>query len=531
VTPVLRASFAAVAMLVAMPMAAADPYPAGFEPHKFNPPEQQPVTVDGVTRFHLAPGVCSKVDYGDGRGEYDCRNGNVRSILRRTKDVKLGESVEYRFDIRVDPSLAYAGFPNMAANGVYPGAVDSHLRIASWEGPALRNFIYMLKVSTTHGIDFLAAQCQAPKDFGKWVTFSLKTTWTRDDKGWVVARCDDRIIYADEGVATNQSPQCWPSNECEPWVPKNPASFNFLIGPVMMGFGPDWQQIPGAKGVFEEMQPEGITVEMRNITVTKGATLYDAAGKAGMLALQKRLNELGCNVGSPNGAPNAKTRAAALSCRAFPPGTLPKKLTVATVPAFLAAYAPAEVADLPPGKLPEAPPAYPEPEFVVHAAEEGSFKAGRSIEVNSNIRGTIEKVKKGQDKLFFIILGSFDYRNNVMSQLEFVLQAPLQKAEAAAVAACGGPTITFPDGSVHAHIRMQRPQPTAFAGPSAADCILSALPPGQRAEAVFLLDHFRDIAIGMARDGTIDRISHEGVAIFMRRVAVGDITLGRTVAD
>lgn len=34
---------------------AEDPHPAGFEQHKFNPPEQQPVTEDGVTTFRLAP--------------------------------------------------------------------------------------------------------------------------------------------------------------------------------------------------------------------------------------------------------------------------------------------------------------------------------------------------------------------------------------------------------------------------------------------------------------------------------------------
>lgn len=504
---------------------AEDPHPAGFEQHKFNPPEQQPVTEDGVTTFRLAPGVCSNVDYDDGRGEYDCMNGNARSNLRLTTDYGIGESVEYRFEVRVDPSLAYEGFSNMAANGFYPNGMDSHLRIASWEGPLKRNFIYMLKVSTTHGIDFLAQQCQSPTDFGKWVTFSLKTLWASDTKGWVVASCNDRVIYVDEGVATNQAPQCWPSNECEPWVPKDPKSFNFILGPVMMGFGPDWRKIPGAEGLFDEIQQDGITIQMRNVSVTKGATLYDDAGKAAIKALQTRLTELGCDPGPADGVSGNRTRQAALSCKQFPEGVLPSKLTLATVQTFLDAYNGADVANLPSGSAPGAMDDLPRANFVVHPAEESAQRTGRDIEVNSNMIATIEGAEKGENKLDFILFGTFNYRDNIMGQLEFILQTPLDKAALEALKACGPVTVTYPDGSVHAIMRMKRSGPTSFV-PAQLECLVGALPNSQAAEVTFLAENFRDIAIGMLRDGTIDKVRHEGVAIFFRRVAAGDVVVG-----
>lgn len=523
----MRLLLCVVFMLLTAASSMAAGLPTGFELHKFNPPEQQPVTAEGVTTFHLDPGVCSNVDYGDGRGETDCNGGSIRSIIRKNQNVTLGESVEYRFDVRVDPAITYTGFKTMAAIGIYPEGIDSHLRIASWEGPAIKNFIYMVKVSKTHGIEFLANQCQAPDNFGEWVTFSLKTHWAADSKGWVVVSCDGKVIYADEGVATNQAPHCYQSNECEPWVPKNAKNFNFALGPVMMGFGPDWAKNPAATSKFDTMQPDGITIQMRNISVTPGAKLYDAASSASIKALQELLAGLGCDPGPIDGIPGKKTRDAALSCRAFPEGKLPTKLTVATVQTFVELYQSPEAASLPIGILPLASTGKLKADFVVHAAEEGAFKAGRDVEVNSNIFARVEGAKKGQNELFFIMLGRFDFNDANFSQLEFILQDALTKDERNAVTKCGGSTIAFPDGTIHVQIQLRRPDPTKWVGPAKADCIAAALPKTQAAQMDFLLDHFKDLAIGMVNDQTVDKVRHEGVQIFMRRVALGDIAVGR----
>lgn len=62
----------------------------------------------------------------------------------------------------------------------------------------------MLKADTRNGVNFLARQCQKPGDFGKWARFSLKIRWANDESGWVTASCDNKVIYAAEGEATNQ---------------------------------------------------------------------------------------------------------------------------------------------------------------------------------------------------------------------------------------------------------------------------------------------------------------------------------------
>ena len=128
--------------------------------------------------------------------------------------------------------------------------------------------------------------------------------------------------------------------------------------------------------------------------------------------------------------------------------------------------------------------------------------------------------------LDFILVGRFDFLNSTMSDLLFVLQTPIDKAAQNALKACGAPMDTYSDGSVHARIVMSQPVPTAFVAPANMDCIVNALPKGRAAEAKFLTENFRDIAIGMLRDGTIDKVRHEGVAIFFRQVAASDVSVG-----
>ena len=83
-------------------------HPPGFEDHRFND-KNNPVTEGDVTTFKLQHGQCSNVDFGDGRGETDCKKGNIRSILAYRPNGKMGQSVDIRFDLRIDPSFAYPG--------------------------------------------------------------------------------------------------------------------------------------------------------------------------------------------------------------------------------------------------------------------------------------------------------------------------------------------------------------------------------------------------------------------------------------
>jgi hypothetical protein len=257
----------AAAMLASSAGALADAHPKGFSSHRFNG-SAKPVTKAGITTFQVFDRKCSTVDYGDGRGESDCYNGNVRSTLVRSPDARLNESLDYRFDIWIDPSFAYPGFFNDHSIPFLQGGIDSRLRIASWEGTFLHNFLYMLKADGTNGLTFLGKQCQAGKEFGTWVTFSMKIRWTADKTGWISVACNDKVIYAEKSTATNQAPHCYITNQCEAGIRKNPKRFIFILGPVMAGFGHEWKKY-SKPSPFTEIQPEGITVRMRNISVKK----------------------------------------------------------------------------------------------------------------------------------------------------------------------------------------------------------------------------------------------------------------------
>jgi len=78
--PIVGLAVGALMVFATHAAATADPLPKGFERHKFNG-SVRPEVKDGVTRFEIFDRQCSNVDYGDGRGENDCRNGNVRSTI------------------------------------------------------------------------------------------------------------------------------------------------------------------------------------------------------------------------------------------------------------------------------------------------------------------------------------------------------------------------------------------------------------------------------------------------------------------
>ncbi|MCB1461715.1 MAG: hypothetical protein KDJ90_04625 [Nitratireductor sp.] len=330
-------AFVLIAFLTLMDAshALAEPHPAGFSNHKFNP--ANPVTENGVTTFHIDNHGCSDTKYGDGRGESDCYNGNVRSVLAPSRQEKLGESVEYSFDLWVDPSIDYPGYINSHAHGFIPDGRDTRLRIASWEGQHLHNFLYMLKLDAFHGVRFLSKPCFPVDKLGEWNRFSMKVNWASDKKGWIKVSCNDKVVWLQEGIATNQAPECYVTNQCEPGKKKNATRINFIPGPVLMGFGYEWKK-HRKPSQFTEIQKDGITLKMRNLKVTKGARLYDDADIEQVKALQAHLNALGCDVGSVDGAAGPKTRKVALECREFEDGVLPETFDLATLPMILAAY-------------------------------------------------------------------------------------------------------------------------------------------------------------------------------------------------
>lgn len=502
-------ALAIVACGFAVTSAMADALPDGFFTHPFNGPTE-PTTESGITTFQVFEGGCSDRDYGDGRGESDCGNGNVKSQIGYRTHAKLGETRNYSFDLWVDPGFAYKGYHESDSEPFRAGGWDSNLRIASWEGPDIKSFVYMLKLDATNGATFFGKQCVAPADFGKWVTFSLKVHWANDASGWVKVTCDDRIVYADEATSSTAQIQCYLTNECQPGVVRDPKRLQFIAGLALNGFGSDWAET-GREGKFSALPPEGITIKMRNLSVTNEAELYSADERATIVRLQEVLNELGCEVGAADGKVGKKTRQQASTCRVFEFGELPAKLTVATAPTFVALYTRDGAKDLPRGEAAADVPA-------VNVAEVRAEEIGESMRAVSTFEG-----KVGKDRVSFILIGQYNYSSNMFSELEFLLQDDL-KALPKALAACGNYRTEDWGKSKHLVLKFYQVG-MAFKNPD-EDCIVSALPDKLAAQARFLLDHFDTLAQGMILAGDADRIQHEGVKRFMTRVARNEIRVG-----
>jgi hypothetical protein len=507
--------------LMACASARADSLPFGFKANDFNG-SGKPVTKGGITTFQIFDQQCSKVNYHDDRGESDCTNGAVRSSAAYSPQAKMGQTLEYRFDIQVNSDFTYAGYPNTFAEGFYPDGWDSRLRIASWEGPLLHNFLYMIKVDARNGVSFLARQCQAPDKFGSWLKFSMKIHWASDNTGWIKVNCDDRIIYADEGIATDQPPQCYITNICEPDIIKHPKNVLLVLGPVMAGFGYEWQKY-GLPSPFTPIQKNGITIRFRNISIAGGAVEYDQPDKILMQHLQERLTALGCDPGPADGKASQRTRDAAISCRRFPAGVLPDKLTVSTAKVFLDAYNEAGVADFARGgTLLDAP------KVDTLIGEILSEKQGHQAKVASYLR---VKSSGFDGPLDFGVSGMFNYNNAAFDYMQLSVDLNINKTQIKALDACGVSVDVLKRGGFKTEVTINRLilvivniKKTSLTFPR-ADCALAALPVKERNKVAFLLMHFRDIAIGIVKQGRLNDFNHDGLEIFFKRVAMGEILL------
>lgn len=518
----IRAALVAMFALFAT-AALADPPPAGFEIHSFSA-SQLPVTTDGVTTFRIIPYDCNDTDYGDGRGESDCLNGNTKSQLRRIKDQSIGQTLEYKFDFWVDPAFTYAGEFIRDAIAFRREGWDSRLRLAGWEGPFIKNFIYMLKLDATDGSTFFGRVCKSPDSFGSWVSFSMRIRWANDENGWIKVTCDDKIVYADEAVSTTAQIHCYTQNECQPGVVREPKAINHTLGLALMGKGHDWEE-SGFPSKWTEIQADGLTVKMRNIALVQGAELYDAAERERVKALQEALNALDCPVGTPDGVVGPKTRQQALECRAFLEGEKPAKLTVATLDTFLALYTRDGVADLPPGsEVVDSGPKLPglvDAEFVVRALEVRSKTGATDTQIGSNILGYVDGKDFGELDLHFS--GFRVAATGALVGLTIDVGDVLGDLGEDVAAKCPG-TGRFSD-DIGSHLRISvGGGGSAYTMPD-SKCVAEALggPIGEK--AAFLLHNFSDIAVGMAAEGNLDTIVNDGFRDFMTRVSTGEVTV------
>lgn len=223
--------------------------PTGFEQHIFNGAAAKSMP-GGIVRFHVMNFDCSQKDYGDGRGESNCTNGNVSSRLAGRALARAGTSREYSAEINVDPGFAYLG---------------DRLDLMMWQRVnVIKNEMYFLKLDARRGLTFQGKTCAAPKRFGSWVKVDLRVHWSNGPDGKFVLTCDDKTIASWNGPNL-VPPDCGTSrnDECVLKLQDLSEPVQWQIGPFMGGRG---QAKPGERmGKFEPIQPDGITIDMRAI--------------------------------------------------------------------------------------------------------------------------------------------------------------------------------------------------------------------------------------------------------------------------
>lgn len=220
-----------------------------------------PVFEDREIVFTVNQGDCSS--RADRRGPSDCQTKTTRSVISTGKDFRLGHQYLYSFEFWIDPSLAYPGY--RTPDATLTKGVSSRLSIAVWQGSQVpKNQLFDLKVDATRGVTFLGRTCVPPSEFGRWHRFNMRIRWANNDTGFLEVRCDISLhkgkpIFAQSEFSTNQALHCFPGNNCEPGVRKDPRRFEMQLGILFDN------EVKGGRAVFPRISPGGLTVKMRRV--------------------------------------------------------------------------------------------------------------------------------------------------------------------------------------------------------------------------------------------------------------------------
>lgn len=248
----LAALFTILAVVLAFPSQAQ----RGFEDHRFN--GRDPATAGGVTTFHVVAGDCSAIDYGDGRGESDCFNGNLRSRLAYRQYARLGDSVQYSFDIYIPADLRYGGGPNRR----------SLLEVAEWQRiNTIKNHIHTMHLDSRRGLTFDDTVCLPPSSFGSWNRVQVSVRWSMDGDGLLQVACNERVVVSRTG-RTAIPPDCGQRGvyQCEPALQEPNEPIQFQVGILFRGYGEQGRR-EGYSSAGRIPPEQGFTIQMRDISV------------------------------------------------------------------------------------------------------------------------------------------------------------------------------------------------------------------------------------------------------------------------
>lgn len=226
-----------------------------FRPNELN--GQDPVFRGGEWSMTLLEGVCASRAYGDGRGESDCSNGNIRSQLNGRR-VNPPAGVEYSFDIFVPDGFRYTETLKYRTYG--------SLEIAEWQHtPGIKNHLFEMYLTPRNGIAIEGRTCISPSNFGRWNSVKVQVQWSLGADGFFQVFCNEEPIYVlrgqtlvPPGCGTDAKPNC----RTELLQHNNPIVWQ--IGPLFRGFGSDWADY-GRSSSFLPLPSNGVNIRVRNL--------------------------------------------------------------------------------------------------------------------------------------------------------------------------------------------------------------------------------------------------------------------------
>lgn len=246
-------SLLVIAGVVSLTSAAMAGAPSGFREAKFQ--GNAPTVKRGEVTFSLKPGQCSPKLYGDGRGESDCRNGQIRSQITNRKHARLGRAIEYAADIWIMPGFRY-----------HKGnAPRSKLTIMEWQRiDTIKNHLYMLHLDS-RGARFEDKTCFPASQFGAWVSFRMQVKWSNEADGYLRVFCGGRLVYELTGPNA-VPPDCGTraKEQCKLELINLRPPVQWEVGPKLAGFGTVYAQF-GLPSPFRPFPQSGLTMKMRNL--------------------------------------------------------------------------------------------------------------------------------------------------------------------------------------------------------------------------------------------------------------------------
>jgi hypothetical protein len=162
------------------------------------------------------------------------------------------------------------------------------------------------------------------------------------------------------------------------------------------------------------------------------------------------------------------------------------------------------------------------PKRVIHSEEVISNFVADDSRADTLFFSRPEDAKKGETRVDWNIQGrGYNPATGEFSSLFIVINEPIDAKAASAIKACHGRT-DFWDGEHHPLIDIWKLASKTEYEPIESDCTIDSLSGKPKFMAEFVIDNMVDIAVGMAVDGTLENIQHNGVREFLRRIAFGE---------